>query len=900
MKRVSLDGPWRVQLLPDGPWLDGELPGCWDELGAGRDLSGPVRYRRRVELPAGWQGRRVWLHFGAVSYACRVLVNGSEIGVHRGAWDAFRFEATEAVVAGSTAEIVLEIEKPASLSGGPDSAAVPGRFPTREVLAGFLPFVWGHLFGGPWQSACLEATSGPVLTECHACGDEEGNYLFEGRLSEAGEAELSLFGPDGDLLLERRVRGEHFRVTGRLDPAELWSPTAPRLYRLEIRSAEADAGEEPLWVQRFGFRSLRTDGTTLILNGAPLYPRMVLSWGWYPDSLHSNPGAARFRSDLERLRTLGFNGVKLCLWVPPRAYFEMADEIGMLLWLELPMWLPRASADFAAQTTLEYERIVRQVRSHPSLLIYSLGCELNDEIGAGLLGDLYRRVKLLAGDALLRDNSGSGEAYGGLLDEFADYYDHHFYSELQHFAPLLDHFTPRWRAVQPWLFGEFCDSDTFRDLRRLDSELGERPWWAQRDSRLNPQGARWQFDLVDQESRLRALGLWHEGERFERVSYRSALLQRKATLEMVRARREISGYVVTGEADTPISTSGLWDDAGRAKFPAESFRVFNSDTVLLLGWGRNRAWLAGGDRAAFRDRHNHRSGERVRAHLIVSHYGAGCKAGTLRWQLLLEGGADVGEVVAAGEQRTAAPLGAGSVREIAIADFVVPELERPRRARLEAVLEVCGHMVANAWPLWLYPRATRSGLPPIGLVDPTGTLRGVEELLAPVAPEQATGPLLASEWTAALADRVAAGADLLLLASGRDDDPLASVAMPFWREAIKLIEPHPAWGDFPHDGWVDLPFFPVASDRALDTGPLETAGREHRPLLWRLDARTMARHAYATEFEHGRGRVLMTSLRLAGGSGDQPIDLLRNTAGSVLLVTWLRWLHGSRSEREEG
>ncbi len=85
---------------------------------------------------------------------------------------------------------------------------------------------------------------------------------------------------------------------------------------------------------------------------------------------------------------------------------------------------------------------MRLARPHPSVILYSLGCELGRQVGADILAPLYALVKALAGDALVRDNSGSGEAYGGLLNEFADYYDYHFYAELQFFRDLIDSFMP--------------------------------------------------------------------------------------------------------------------------------------------------------------------------------------------------------------------------------------------------------------------------------------------------------------------------------------------------------------------------------------------------------------------------------------------------------------------------
>ncbi len=89
------------------------------------------------------------------------------------------------------------------------------------------------------------------------------------------------------------------------------------------------------------------------------------------------------------------------------------------------------------------------------------------------------------------------------------------------------------------------------------------------------------------------------------ASVHQSLLHRKVTLEAVRARRDLSGYVVTGEADTPISTPGMWDDLGRSKFEPDAFRAFNDDLVLLIGWDRQRSWDAGGDRPAFWDPYNY-------------------------------------------------------------------------------------------------------------------------------------------------------------------------------------------------------------------------------------------------------------------------------------------------------
>jgi hypothetical protein len=111
--------------------------------------------------------------------------------------------------------------------------------------------------------------------------------------------------------------------------------------------------------------------------------------------------------------------------------------------------------------------------------------------------------------------------------------------------------------------------------------------------------------------------------------------------------------------------------------------------------------------------------------------------------------------------------------------------------------------------------------------------------------------------------------------------------MPFWREGVKLLEPHPAWGDFPHDGYVDLQFYGLAAGHALDVSAFRG---EVRPILRRLDARTMAIHDYAVELGFGAGRIIVSTLRFEGGLGDQPFGISRNTAAAYLLACWLRYL----------
>lgn len=926
LKELSLSGEWEFRFEGDPAWQPVSVPGCWEMLDVPKDRSGPAWYRTRFVAPVEGQvvekvssqqvvslqhrdqtpevshqrvmpgrdrdltlqeefeGRRLWLRFGAVSYDCTITVNGREVGGHLGLWDPFTVEVTGAVRQGERAELLVRVEKPASPTSGHGSTPVAGRFPLRETLSGFLPYVWGHVFGGIWQDVTLISTGQVAFGNVYVCGTAGGRVTVEAEISAPGTVSLVIASPNGEVVYEEESSGVGsvaFDVT--VPDPRPWSPRHPDLYEARLHLAGGDER-----TVRFGLRSLRAEGANLLLNERPVYPRMALSWGWYPESLHSNPGPDRVRADLERLRDLGYNGVKLCLWFPPEYYFDLADELGMLLWVELPMWRPEPTEFFIRQTPLEYDRLVRLARNHPSVVLYTLGCELGGNVGADVLQPLYERVKALAGEALVRDNSGSGEAYGGLLTEFADYYDYHFYCDLQHFRPLLDYFSPRWRPELPWLFGEYCDLDTFRDLRRIySSGGGVKPWWTVADPDRNPRGARWQYDVVEQEARLRENGYWERGEELERISEQQGLLHRKYTLETTRAYREVSGYVVTGERDTPISTAGMLDDLGRVKYDPARFRQFNDDLVALAGWDRRRAWVGGGDRATYWDTWSYTAGDLVRPHLIASHYGTARDHARVEWTVSCPGEL----LFATGETMTPFEVMPGSVRELCVAELAAPEVDAPCTATLHVSIWVGDESAENSWPLWVFPRDAWAGVEGVARVDPAGRLAGLAKIAPGVQDTlQDASVAIATTWTPEVEAFVAGGGGAVILQAGQGPPgPVPTVELPFWREAVRIVEPHPAWRDFPHGGCAGLQFFGCATDHALDTA---SVSGQVMPILRRLDARTMHVHDYAAEMVWGDGRLIVSTLRFEGGLGEQPVGISRNTAAAYLLSCWVRRLLG--------
>ncbi len=884
---LSLDGLWEFQLGDRSGAIT--VPGCWEAQGYSKHVDGPARYRRTVALPAAWHGERILLEFDALSYAGVVHCNDIPVGEHRGLWTPFALDVTAAMRCGDENAITVELYKPGD------------RYPMRTTLAGFLPDV-ATTFGGLWQPVRLRALTAAIDDLLLDPDLDTGSVRVRAQAAPLGSdldgCTWSITVAAGDA----HIAGGEWPLAadGGLDATIAvpdpvhWTPAHPALYTITLQLRRGDAVVASA-SERIGFRRLAADGDQLLLNGRPICLRGALSWGWDPQRIAPAYDLTAARAEMRHLRAMGFNLVKLCLFIPNQAYFQAADEEGMLLWQEWPLWLPQVTPELRVQAPAEYAEYMRLTRHHPSVVLYSLGCELNASVDAGLLSALDDTVRTLAGDTLVCDNSGSGESYGGLAVDFADFTDYHPYGDIHHFEPLFDHWRRDWRSPRPWIFGEFCDSDGFRDLGELiAANDGVRPWWMTKDIPIHT----WRPEvlaLIEEEARLAPVNLGFTPQELVRIGNAQSLMVRKYILEAVRRRAGMGGYVITGLRDTPLATSGIFDDLGRAKWSAEEFRLINDDAILCLDGERRRRWQHGGDRVDPRDRHNWWAGERARWHVILSHTSAPLPTGSrLAWMLTQREGA----VLAHGETTSVRSIAPGRPAEVAMIECRLPDVTTPGELQLSVMVTGGGYTVANCWPVWCYPRPATwpAG---VGVYDPAYLLADRPESvrLGPrLEGESALAAadrrvIVAAAWSPELATFMRAGGRVLLLQPGAGALPVRR--LPFWREALKLFPAHPLWERFPQRGYADLQFWGLGTDAALDAarlGEVVPALGAVRPILRRLDAREFHVTEYLLEAEVGAGRLLACTLRLAGGAGAQPSNWSHNVAGEYLLWAMVDYL----------
>lgn len=834
---ISLDGVWRFRLA-NGAWQDGWAPAAWETFAADRSCDGPAEYRRSVRIPPRWLlGGRTFLESDGISFRATLSVNGRRAASHEGAWSRVQIDISRFLRHGDN-DLALTVWRPGA------------RFSPRASLAGFLPDL-GAAFGGLWRPIRLVHVDGPTITRLRI-GTLGETARAQGLCAGGATARLTVIGAASGIGHAPVGADGVFAVEAICPGASRWQPGNPSLAAARVDVFGPDGRPVAGASRRIGFRDLALTASAARIDGAPLHVRGVLDWGWDPVRRAPDPPASEVRARVRLARSFGFNLIKLCLHAPGDAVFDVADELGMLLWLELPLWQPRMSGPLRALALREADAILARVHHHPSLAVLSLGCELDRQVDAGFLARLNAVADAWLPGVPRVTNSGSAEAFGGAPAR-ADFHDYHFYADPHFLGGLLRHFDPPGRPPRAWLLGEFCDADTFR----VFPPDGDAPDWLTDPLPNDPTPElAWTRDYA---ARLAAAGVTDRGRALTALGRRQAMAVRKHALEETRKRLPGGGYVVTGWRDTPITTSGIVDDEGRPKFDPVDWRRFNADRVLLLDRGPARRWVAGGDRPAVADPYCIWADERAPFRVLLANGGAA-----------LTGLSGV-VTFSAGGWRT---RGGASLREVAAdatSEVIALEVRSshevgPTALSIRARVTWSQGALSNRWSGWVIP-------------DRPGTLARISD----------AGDRLAAEWSPELPRRARSGERITLWL--RDPAAPGQIALPFWREAIHVLGRHRLWRRLPGLSGVDLRFYSLAADRGLD--PAFWRARlprdaEITPIWRRFDARRMTWADYAIEARIGRGALVVTTLRFAGGLGDQPAGLESVPLGAWMLADLLR------------
>ncbi|MDR1618016.1 MAG: beta galactosidase jelly roll domain-containing protein, partial [Treponema sp.] len=329
-----------------------------------------VWYRRTVDIKKP-EGKRVFIHFEGSDYRTSLWVNGSFAGTHDGAYARFSFDITGLAEQGKN-EITVRVEDSF------DTAQPRGK--QRWKDENFL--CWYVQTTGIWKTVWLEYVpearivsvkmtpllqEGKLRLECTVEGKRLSRPELAVEISFQGRraAGLSL------QVLRDRVETEiDLRSTDIIEWGIVsWAPEHPALYDISFRLLEDGETRDEVF-SYFGMREIRIDGPNILLNGSPLYQRLILDQGYWKDSHLTPPDEQALIDDIDRIMAMGYNGVRKHQKIEDEKFLYWADVKGLLVWSEMA-----AAYEFndegVTKFTAEWMEIVRQNYNHPSIIVWT-------------------------------------------------------------------------------------------------------------------------------------------------------------------------------------------------------------------------------------------------------------------------------------------------------------------------------------------------------------------------------------------------------------------------------------------------------------------------------------------------------------------------------------------------
>jgi beta-glucuronidase len=331
------------------------VPGDWNtQRESLLFYEGSAWYKRSFDYPK-LPKSRLFVHFGACNYFAAVYLNGEELGEHEGGFTPFDFEITDRVRAHDNF-LVLRVNN----TRGKDQV------PTVNTD-------WWN-YGGITRPVTLLEVPETFVQDYFIQMEKGSTHQIKGLLQLNGkqlQQNVVIRIPEAGLtkVFQTDARGRaEFTFSASLT---LWSPENPKLYNVEV-AAETDQVTE-----RIGFRSIEARSTDILLNGKPIFLRGI--------SLHEEAPlrASRAWSDddartlLGWAKELGCNFVRLAHYPHNEATLRMADQMGLMVWAEVPVYwtIQWENPQTLHNAENQLSEMIARDHNRAALIIYSVANE---------------------------------------------------------------------------------------------------------------------------------------------------------------------------------------------------------------------------------------------------------------------------------------------------------------------------------------------------------------------------------------------------------------------------------------------------------------------------------------------------------------------------------------------
>lgn len=329
------------------------------------DFMPSVWYHRTLDIPDEWTDKRVILHFGAVDYHCKAWVNGRLIGQHYGGSSSFTFDITDALTSGANHLVVCANDDTRS-GDQPSGKQCPDLYSrgchyTRVT--------------GIWQTVWLEAVPESRIETVRIVPDlDSSRFVLTPTFKNAHRGHsfrAVLLNGKEEVAVSTMPATSGAAMSLRIKNPQPWSPANPHLYDLRFELRDGDTTIDTV-NSYAGLRKFHIEGHKFYLNNTPIFLRLVLDQGFYPDGIWTAPSDEMLKGDIAKSLAVGFNGARLHQKVFEERFHYWADKLGYLTWGEYCDWgMNFGSPQSIHNQQREWREIVQRDLNHPSILAWT-------------------------------------------------------------------------------------------------------------------------------------------------------------------------------------------------------------------------------------------------------------------------------------------------------------------------------------------------------------------------------------------------------------------------------------------------------------------------------------------------------------------------------------------------
>jgi beta-galactosidase/beta-glucuronidase len=287
-------------------------------------------YKTSFAVPSSMKGQKVLLNFGAVDWQAEVYVNDKKMGEHKGGYDPFTVDITQALKKGDQ-QLQVRVWDPTD--DGPQPRGKQVKRPSG---------IWYTPVTGIWQTVWLEAVPQTYILSTKQVPDIDKQTLTVSTNVENWQQGdmVRVSAWDGANKVDEKTVNGAVEANLLISNAKLWSPESPFLYDLKVAIVRNGKVMDEV-KSYFAMRkiSLKPDANgvqRMMLNNKFVFEFGPLDQGWWPDGLYTAPTDEALKFDIVKTKEMGFNMIRKHVKVEPARWYNYCDKLGMLVWQDMP------------------------------------------------------------------------------------------------------------------------------------------------------------------------------------------------------------------------------------------------------------------------------------------------------------------------------------------------------------------------------------------------------------------------------------------------------------------------------------------------------------------------------------------------------------------------------------